>query len=190
MKTTYNWGHALPLLTTDRLCLRSLTANDADGIFAVFGDPEVIQYWSTPALPDVQAAALLIKEINESFVSRHLFQWGVCTHESSEIFGTCTLKHIDWPNRRVELGIAIGRSAWGKGYGREALAGLLQFAFGTLNLHRLEADIDPANTRSIALFESLGFHREGLLRERWHIHGQILDTLMMGLLRHEWAGRS
>jgi RimJ/RimL family protein N-acetyltransferase len=69
----------------------------------------------------------------------------------------------------------------------EALRVLLRFSFSEMELHRIEADVDPRNEASIKLLERLGFHREGYLRERWLVNGEINDTVFFGLLRREWA---
>ncbi|HEX5305401.1 MAG TPA: GNAT family protein, partial [Dyella sp.] len=53
-------------------------------------------------------------------------------------------------------------------------------------LHRLEADIDPANQASARSLQRLGFQREGLLRQRWIVDGQVADTAFYGLLAAEW----
>ncbi|HEX2165116.1 MAG TPA: GNAT family protein, partial [Thermoanaerobaculia bacterium] len=63
------------------------------------------------------------------------------------------------------------------------------FAFGPLALHRLEADVDPRNERSLKALERLGFRREGLLRERYFVAGEIQDSVMLGLLAREWEAR-
>jgi RimJ/RimL family protein N-acetyltransferase len=55
-----------------------------------------------------------------------------------------------------------------------------------MGLRRLEADVDPRNTASIHTLERLGFQREGFLRERWQVNGEIQDALFYGLLRREW----
>jgi RimJ/RimL family protein N-acetyltransferase len=61
-----------------------------------------------------------------------------------------------------------------------------QFCFQHLNLHRLEADVDPKNDSSIKILERLGFHKEGYLRERWLVGGQVHDSLYYGLLASDW----
>ena len=61
----------------------------------------------------------------------------------------------------------------------EALQAVLFFAFDELKLHRLEADVDPRNVGSIRSLEKLGFQREGYLRERWHVNGEIQDAIFM-----------
>lgn len=72
----------------------------------------------------------------------------------------------------------------------EALQTLLRYAFQTLDLNRLEADIDPRNVASARTLERLGFQKEGHLRERWIVNDEISDTWLYGLLRREWLERS
>jgi RimJ/RimL family protein N-acetyltransferase len=96
---------------------------------------------------------------------------------------------LSLPNRRGELGFALRRDAWGRGYVREILPVLVAWAFGPLGLHRLEADVDPRNEASIRALERLGFRVEGRLRDRWQVTGEVQDTLILGLLEPEWRTR-
>ena len=177
----------LPTLTTDRLRLRWLTPDDVPALYAIFGDPQVCRYWSRPALRDLTAAAALLREVQECFAERSLFQWGIAERATDAVVGTCTLAALSPEHRRAELGFALARSAWGRGYLAEALPALLAFAFETLALHRVEADVDPRNARSIRVLEREGFQREGYMRERYHLGGEVQDAVMYALLRHEWA---
>jgi [ribosomal protein S5]-alanine N-acetyltransferase len=90
---------------------------------------------------------------------------------------------------RAELGYCLRSPFWRRGYMGEALAALIDYAFATLKLRRLEADVDPGNAGSVRLLERMGFTREGLLRERWNVGGQIGDSAFFGLLAREWRGR-
>jgi RimJ/RimL family protein N-acetyltransferase len=56
-----------------------------------------------------------------------------------------------------------------------------------MGLHRIEADIDPRNTASARCLERLGFVKEGLLRERWIVEGEVSDSAIYGLLQPDWA---
>ena len=69
---------------------------------------------------------------------------------------------------------------------QETLKAVLTFAFEVLEFHRIEADVDPRNVASIRTLERLGFQREGYLRERWQVNGEIQDALFYGLLRPDW----
>jgi len=84
------------------------------------------------------------------------------------------------------VGYILNRKYWGKGLMTEALTCLLNHAFDTLDLHRLEADTDPDNSASLAVLEKLGFQREGYFRERWFVHGKWHDSVMLGLIRSEF----
>ena len=178
----------LPTLITDRLVLRSLALSDAPALFAIFGDPAVCRYWSRPALSDLSAAMELQREIARHFAARTLFQWGIAEQATGAIVGTCTLAALSSEHRRAEVGFALGQAVWGRGYIAEALPALLGFGFDVLGLHRLEADVDPRNERSIRALERVGFAREGYLRERYFLHEEVQDAIVYGLLRREWLG--
>ncbi len=178
----------LPTIPTERLRLRSLTPGDVPALAAIFGDSEVCRFWSHAALADVAAAQALYDNIMRFFAARSLFQWGIAERESNAVVGTCTLAALSSEHRRAELGFALARASWGRGYIAEALPALVGFAFETLDLHRLEADVDPRNERSIRAIERLGFKREGYLRERYHVNGELQDAVLYGLLRRDWVG--
>jgi RimJ/RimL family protein N-acetyltransferase len=179
----------LPTIEAERVRLRWLAASDADALYAIFSDPEVMRYWSRPPMTGRHEAEQLLAEIGESFRSRALFQWGIALGGDDLVIGTCTLLHVDVPNKHAEIGYALNRSYWGRGYGHEALCALIDYAFETLGLHRLEADVDPRNLASVRALERLGFVREGYLRERWHVAGEVQDALFFGLLKQDWLAR-
>ncbi len=181
----FKFGNRLPTLDGGRVKLRWLTDHDVPAIFSIFGDPEVARYWGFAKLSDLAAGAALLAEIHKEFRSGTLFQWGVEAADG-HLVGTCTLARIDLSNRRAELGFALGRAFWGRGYMAAALTVLLEFAFGRLGLHRVFADTDPRNARSIRLLERLGFRREGVLREHYWVQGEPQDGVVYGLLRSEW----
>ncbi len=177
----------LPIIDTNRLTLRSITPDDVDDFFAVYSNPEVMRYWSTLPLPNRAAAEKQISEIHEGFKRQELLKWGIALRADDRLIGSVTLFHPDFSNRRVEIGYAIGRAYWGKGYMKETLTAVIDYAFDTLEFHRIEADVDPRNAPSVGILERLGFQREGYLRERWQVGGEIQDALLYGLLRPDWT---
>ncbi|HUO86483.1 MAG TPA: GNAT family protein [Thermoanaerobaculia bacterium] len=185
----FDWGDDLPRLESPRPVLRGVTIDDAPALWDIFSDPEVTRYWSSPAYTDPRQAAELVREIEELFAERTLFQWDIARREDDRVVGTATIFQLEPYNLRAEVGFALGRAAWGQGLMREALTALFDFAFDTLALHRLEADVDPRNERCLRLLEGHGFRREGLLRERHHVAGEIQDSVILGLLAGEWRTR-
>ena len=180
----------LPTLDTARLRLRWLELRDVPALYAVFGDAEVCRYWSRPPMPGLSAAVALRTDILARFAERSLFQWGIAARDDDRVIGTATLAGLSAEHRRAEVGYALARDAWGRGYATEAVEALVAFAFDALALHRLEADVDPRNARSIRVLERLGFTREGVQRERYHLLGEVQDAVLYGLLRREWAARA
>lgn len=180
-------GDSLPTLDATRVRLRWLTSTDVDALYAVFSDRTMMRYWSTPAMTERREAEDYLRRIHEGFAGKTLFQWGVERKEDSRILGTCTLFHLDPANGRAEVGYALASAYWKKGLMSEALTALLDFSFGALKLRRLEADVDPRNDRSLRILGKLGFRREGLLRARWNVAGEIQDSVFLGLLAREWA---
>ena len=182
----FSWGDSLPTLASERLILRQLVDGDVSGLFAIFSDPDVMRYWDSGPLKSRGEARLLLEDIREGFRTRRLFQWGIADFASDGAIGTCTIWRVDPVHRRAEIGFALVREHWGKGFATEAVGRLIRFAFEELDLHRLEADADPRNDRSLRVLERLGFRREGYLRERYHVEGEIQDAIILGLLRSEW----
>jgi RimJ/RimL family protein N-acetyltransferase len=176
-------------LTTPRLLLRPLADADAPAVFAIFSHPEVMRYWSSPPFTDMAQAEQVVRNCQEGHATGEYRQFGIVRQSDAALLGTCTLFAFHAASRRAELGYALGRPYWGAGYMHEALTALVDYAFGPLNLHRLEADIDPRNSASARTLERLGFRYEGLGRERWIVAGEISDTAWYGLLAREWHER-
>ncbi len=104
-----------------------------------------------------------------------------------EPLGFVALHSLEWNNGAAALSIGIGAAGQrGKGYGGEALALALQYAFCELNLHRVGLDYIDDNERAMALYQRAGFVEEGRLREYVHRDGRRRDRVYMGILRGEW----
>ncbi len=181
-------GDKLPSLSSERLVLRWLEDRDAEALFEIFSDAQVMRYWSSPPWAGMADAVEMVESVRRYFAKGSLYQWGVACRSDDVVIGTCTLAEVDVQNRRAEIGFALRQDHWGQGYMTEALQRLLKFSFEELKLLRLEADVDPRNDASIRLLESLGFRREGYLRERWIVGDEISDTVFYGLLRSDWVG--
>ncbi|MGH8074598.1 MAG: GNAT family N-acetyltransferase [Lysobacter sp.] len=172
----------LPALEGPRIRLRGFREDDLQDFYEVHSDPVVNRYWSFPAWTEVsQARDYFASAIGGRDAGRMLC-WVISERYSDRLVGSTTLFAIDREQGRAEIGYALRASHWGRGYAQEALRLALGHAFDTLGLRRIEADIDPRNAGSCKLVERMGFVREGLLRDRWCVAGEISDSAIYGLL--------
>lgn len=114
--------------------------------------------------------------------------FAVRLRESESLLGIVLLESMQLQHGVASLAVGIGdREKWGKGYGREAISLLLRYGFDELNLHRIHLTVFEYNERGIALYEKLGFRREGVFREFMRRDGRRYDMYLYGLLRSEWV---
>ena len=171
------------MLSTARLTLRQLRPEDAAAMFAMYSDAQFMRYWSFPLMTRFeQAVEYLARRIQGSGAETEI-AWAIELAATHEMIGTCCLFDAHAASKRAELGFGLQRPFWGNGYMSEAVRAVVDCGFDVLQLHRIEAEIDPRNTASARVLERLGFVREGLLRERWIIDGECSDGAIYGLLR-------
>lgn len=174
-------------LRTERLVLRPPRMEDAETLFAIHADPETMRYWATPPWTDPQLAIDRVARDCENIAQGVAMRLHLEPVGGGPILGAVTLFAFVQPSARAETGYILARHAWGRGYAQEAMRALITYAFATLGLRRLEADIDPRNAGSRKLLERLGFTQEGFLRERWRVGEEVCDTALYGLLAREWT---
>ena len=180
----------LPVLNGPRIHLRGFRDDDADDLFAVHADPRVMRYWSFPAWTERAQARERVAGAMAGQDPERLLCWAVAGNADDRLIGGVTVFAIDRGQGRAEIGYSLGSAHWGRGLAQEAMALALDYAFDVLGLRRVEADIDPRNLASCRLAERMGFVREGLLRERWQVAGEVSDSAAYGLLAREWRARS
>ena len=103
-----------------------------------------------------------------------------------KIVGTVHLKEINRTNNNAQIGYWLDESHQGKGIVTKSVAALIEYAFNTLKLHRLEIRCATENPKSCAIPERLGFTREGVLRQAGKLADGYVDLVVYGLLHDEW----
>lgn len=176
---------SLPRLEGGRVHLRAPCDGDQAALYSLFSLPQVVRFWSTPAWTDpAQADAWLRRQAGFREESTGL-TWAIVRPDDDTLIGTASLYAFVPEQGRGEVGYTLHPRLWGSGLATDAVRRTLRFAFEELDLRRIEADTDPRNTGSCKLLERLGFEREGYLRERWFVDGELQDTALYGLLRRD-----
>lgn len=176
----------LPTVEGRRVRLRALVASDAPAVLSLYVDKEANRYGYQPKMDALSDAEALVERAASLAREGSILHWGVADARSDEIIGHTTLFKIEHAHGRAEIGYSVHRRLWARGIGTEAVRLLVDLAFERCGLRRLEADADPRNAGSLRLLEKLGFQREGYLRERWELGGEIQDAIVLGLLRREY----
>ena len=178
----------LPL--DEALSLQLFEARDAVELYAlVDANREHLSRWlpwveETNGPQDTRA---FIERSLVRFAAGNGFDAGI--REGGRLSGCMGLHYVARPAGVTEIGYWVAKEAQGRGIVSRAVAGLLPYLFRDLDLHRVEIRVDPANDRSRALPERLGFAREGVLRAVAWDRGQRYDHVVYALLRPEWEAR-
>lgn len=174
-----------PIATTDRLIIDRLSADDADAIVAVRNDPAVARFQSWP-LPFGRDQAQQLIEFGANKPLATGAQLGIRLHDGSLIGDMMVQPTV--VAQTLELGITIGSRWHGRGYATEAIRGITQTLFQLPQVRKLIAIAATGNRPSLRVFDRSGFRREGLTRESYQLgNGEIVDEVLFGLTRAEWA---
>jgi RimJ/RimL family protein N-acetyltransferase len=161
-------------ILTPRLKLRRARLEDAEPLFEVFSDPAAMRFWSSPPHQGIEDTRRFVQAMIDS------------TDEESDDFvieleGRPVGKTGCW--RLPEVGYILHPGLWGLGLAQEALEAAIKHVFAHYDIPALTADVDPRNTRSIALLERLGFRETHRAERTWCVGGEWADSVYFELPR-------
>ena len=175
-----------PELSTERLNLRKIKPEDAESIYLLLSDPEVIKHDTFELFTSVEQAENLISWFNDKFEENRSIFWGICLKDNPEIIGLCKCE-IEIPKVRADIGYDLRRDFWNKGIMTEALREVISFVFDDLYINRIEAAVSTENLASVKVLEKIGFVKEGVLRQRSYLNGSCHDMAMLSILKEEYC---
>jgi len=176
-----------------RVRLRNFELSDLD---------EVMKHWNNLELRNLVGSAdrgpvsrndeeEWIKSTWKQRQERKGFTFAIETVADGRLMGGTGLFDIDWTSRSAMFGISIyDAKKWGKGYGQESTSLVLDFAFRTLNLNRVELDTFDFNKRARKCYLKVGFKEVGKRRKARFIDGEYRDDIIMDILKDEWLAKS
>ncbi len=177
-----------PVLRGEGLLLREMKEEDLSAWFARLSDPEAAALAGDPLATSMQDVVGGLAYHRNAFRAKEALRWAIVPESVGASVGSIGIVRLDEANLSGEIGTAIGRAHWGKGFATGATRLVVDYAFGVLGLERIEAEALAVNGRSVRVLEKLGFTREGLLRGYRIVEGERADFVVYGLLRTDWAG--
>lgn len=189
--------------TGDRVTLRTVEAEDAAFLRDMGNDPAVRDPMTLDGPRNLDSIEDHISGDTDDFV-----QFLVCLDDADagvqdayvrrgedapadvdavEPIGLVMAFHVDEREGNASFAYWLSPAAHGRGYGTEAAALGLDYAFDHRRLHRVNARVLDTNEPSIGLLEKLGFTHEGTQRQEKFVAGEYVDTRFYGILSEEWA---
>ena len=175
----------VPTILTERLRLRALRADDLQGIWKLYSDPEVGRFNAWTPLESLAEAEEKLRTFADQFAQSQRVRWGIAFRNENEVIGDIGMVHFDHRLARAEVGFNLALNHQGKGIMSEALRAILRYGFRTIGLHRMEGLVLPQNTPCHRLLQAVGFRREGILRKASAMDGQQEDLWLFGILPEE-----
>ena len=185
MAMKYRVKHMKHIIKTDRLCLKPLCESDIEFMQELEARPETYEYDRGTALPSDQFQKVChwFIENSKALPDQGAIRW-IATYDDvkiGEVHINCNCAEVlEW-----EIGWHLLPEYGGKGLATEAVNAIIKYAFTHFKIHRLVALCCTENSKSIALAQRVGMHREGRLRENILIKGLYHDEYLYSILRHE-----
>ncbi len=173
-----------PFLIGRYIYLRPLQLEDSDFIARGENNPKVREtlFLFLPNYP-----ALTKEKISQQINSRETIIFTIVEKASDIPVGQTAFFRIDWVSRAAIFYLAILDPAfWGKGYGTETTQLMVDYAFETLNLNRIQLHVFADNVAAIKIYQKVGFIKEGVLRQAMFHHDHYCDFWVMGILKNDW----
>jgi len=183
-----SWRDTLPTLVGQLVTLREVRLSDADALFTVMQAPDVSRFVSTPPATEDLFRSFIHWVQRERALGRYAC-FAVVPAGSDTPVGLFQVRQLEHGFVTGEWGFALSPEHWGAGLFMDAARLVVEFAFSTIGMHRLEARSAVANVRGNAALRKLGAVHEGVLRNSFHKDERRLDQSLWSLLADEWVAR-
>lgn len=165
------------------ITFKDLSTNDAQEIHSYASDEDVSRFIGWKLMKNLSETNNHIKEmLKRESAGTHLYA-SIVLKSTQEIIGTAMIFNFDHEAKHAEIGYVFHHNHWGKGYGTETVSLMSDFAFSSLDLHKLHARVVDTNVGSIRVLEKNGFELEGRLRDFYFIDDLYYDGMIFGKLR-------
>lgn len=172
-----------PVLETERLILREHDLVDAEALFAMRSNENVMKYIYRERPKDLLEIKAFITAFNKGFENGDNLAWVIALKENpNQMIGSVGYWRTDYANHRAEIGYMLHPDYWRKGIVSESLVKTIDFGFENVNLHSICANVSPKNIASRQILIKHGFEKEASFKHNYYFSGQFLDSEIYGLL--------
>ena len=180
-----NWREALPVLTAPGITLRELRMSDAPSLLAMLTTEEVARFISPPPTT-VEGFERFIAWTQRERAAGNYICFGVVPSGMDTAVGIFQVRQTEPGFGSAEWGFALGSAFWGTGMFVQGAQLVIDFAFGVVGVHRLEARAAVQNGRGNGALRKVGAIQEGILRRSFLRHGEYLDQVLWAIIDIDW----
>lgn len=180
----------LPTLETDRTILRKLRSEDEEDIFHYGSDEEVSRYTAWPTHQTMEDTRLYLMRVLHKYSQHAVAPWGIVDKETGKVIGTSGFMAWDVRHAKAELGYALSKDYWNRGYMTEVIRTIISFGFERMKLVRIEASCLTSNLGSARVMEKAGMSYEGLLRQTIFVKGKHEDLKLYSIVMDDYRNQS
>ena len=152
-----------PILTTERLTLRQLVVNDEQEIFTLRSDGEINKYLDRQIANTIDDARNFINKVNENINKNDSLYWAITFSDKNILVGTICLFGFSDENDKCEIGYELLTNFQGQGIMKEAAEKVINYAFNTIKVQKIEASLHRDNHSSIKLLDKFLFKQSNEL---------------------------
>jgi RimJ/RimL family protein N-acetyltransferase len=182
-----DWRHGLPTLCGEEVVLRELRVSDALPLFAMLTTEEVSRFISPPPSTVEGFERFIAWTVRQRSAGSYAC-FAVTVGGFDTAIGIFQIRDIAAGFTTAEWGFAIGSEFWGTGVFQDGARLVVDFAFDTMGVRRLEARAAVLNGRGNGALRKLGAVAECLLRKSFHRGEQYLDQMLYAILDVDWRG--
>lgn len=167
----------------ERIFLRAIEKEDCEMLLELINDPETEMMLGGSSWPVSHEAQIKWQE--QQIGNNDILRCVICHKNNLKSLGTIMLSDINYKNGTAEIHIKMKKDGGrGKGYGTEAIAAMIKYAFDELRLNCIYANVLSYNNISKRLFEKCGFKQEGLLKSRVFKAGKFVDVYSYSIINN------
>jgi [ribosomal protein S5]-alanine N-acetyltransferase len=183
-----DWREGLPVLTGSMVTLRELRPSDAASLCALLTTEEVSRFISPPPTSVEGFERFIAWTLRQRQAGAYVC-FAVTLDSTDTAIGIFQLRELEPGFGTAEWGFAIGSAYWGTGVFQDGAELMIDFAFETVGVHRLEARAAVKNGRGNGALRKVGAVQEGLLRKSFQKNGEYLDQALWTILNEDWKPR-